>query len=172
MAELTDDQRQAASVKVEIGNYVATAALGALAGAIALFTYVTQTFDPGKVFYGAMLLASMCLVGSIVFGGKGANATARLVGTSAWTVDSHVRPFTHQAALALVGLAFIAVAVTTGVTADRQDSGSAQRVDGLVIEHARLEQAVADLSSRADELTRRSDLLERRLAAVNRDDDH
>ena len=116
--QLTDDQRQAASMKVGISTYVATAALGVLAGALGLFTYISQTSAPPWTFYGLMLLTAAMLVISIVLGGDGQDKTVALVARGTWTNNANWQ-FNVQAVLTVLALLFLTAATAVGATAGK-----------------------------------------------------
>jgi hypothetical protein len=114
---MTDDnQRQAAAIKVSISNYVGTAALAMLAGAVALFTYVQQNFNPSASFYVLILLAVIALVGSLFAGGKGANSTATALAQGTWDDKTKTKAYSRQAVLTLAGLVLVLAAAGVGTT--------------------------------------------------------
>lgn len=82
---MNENQRQAAAIKASIGTYVATAALAALAGALALFTWISQTFAPPWTFYLFMVLTAGALVASIYVGGRGQDWLVNEVAHDRWT---------------------------------------------------------------------------------------
>src|SRR5690242_17146858 len=98
--ELKENQIQAAVVKVGISNYVGTAALAVLAGAVALFTFIKQNYDPSVAFYVAFALAVLALVIGIFLGGQGANATAYYLAEGTWK-NTPLAEFNWQAILTL-----------------------------------------------------------------------
>jgi len=114
---MTDDnQRQAATIKVSISNYVGTAALAMLAGAVALFTYIQQNFNPSVTFYVLMLLSVIALVASFFAGGKGANSTADAVAKGTWSDTTKTTAYNVQAILTLAGLVLVLAAAAVGTT--------------------------------------------------------
>ena len=113
---LSDDQRQAAAIKATISTYVATAALAILAGTVALFTYISQTFAPPWTFYLFMLLTAVTLVAAIVIGGDGQDLLVARVAKGTWTNES-VWQFNAQAVLTLVALVFVIAGTAVGTTA-------------------------------------------------------
>lgn len=115
---MTDDNGlQAASIKVNISNYVGTAALAVLAGAVALFTYVKQNLSPGGAFSILVLLSVIALVVAIIAGGRGANSTAEKVAQGTWDQNTKTDAFNLQAILTLLGLILVLVAAAVGTTA-------------------------------------------------------
>lgn len=114
---MTDDnERQAAAIKVSISNYVGTAALAMLAGAVALFTYVQQNFNPSAAFYVLILLSVIALVSSFFAGGKGANSTATAVAKGTWSHATKTNSYNVQAILTLAGLVLVLTAAAVGTT--------------------------------------------------------
>jgi hypothetical protein len=113
----TDDNgRQAAAIKVSISNYVGTAALAMLAGAVALFTYIQQNFNPSVLFYVLILLSVIALVAGIVAGGKGADSTADEVAKGTWNQDTTTPAYNVQSILTLAGLVLVLAAAGVGTT--------------------------------------------------------
>ena len=111
---ISDDQRQAASLKVGITTYVGSATLALIGGAAALFTYVQQNFVASIGFYFLMSLSVLVLVASFVLGGKGANATVAKLAEGSWTAATKISEFNSQAILTLIGLVLILVAIVFG----------------------------------------------------------
>lgn len=114
-AETSDNERQAAVLKVGISNYVNTATLGMLAGAVALFTYVQQHFNVSGVFYGFMAAAAVLLVASSVAGGKGASAMADKLAKGTWK-GQKTPAFNWQAILTLLGTVALVAATAVGAS--------------------------------------------------------
>jgi hypothetical protein len=109
-----DNQRQSATLKVSISNYVGTATLALIAGAVALFTFIQQNYNLPWFFYLFMLLALATLVASFISGGLGADSTVKAVASGDWSKKTPA--FNIQAILTLFGLIFILVAAGLGLT--------------------------------------------------------
>jgi hypothetical protein len=137
---LTEDRRAAAAIVTGISNYVATAALAVLAGAVALFTFVTQFHKPGTAFYITIAAGAILLVAAIFVGGKGSQAVAESVGDETWDSSADVCEYDWQAILTLLGLVAVIAAVVIGVTAPERSDALAQRV-------LRLERQVTQLTA-------------------------
>ena len=116
IAAMKEHEIQAAAIKVGISNYVGTAALAVLAGAVALFTFFKQNYDPSIVFYVAFVVAVAALVASIFLGGRGANATAYYLADGTWTKDTRMADFDLQATLTLIGLILTVASAVLGTT--------------------------------------------------------
>jgi hypothetical protein len=112
----TENERQAALIKVNISSYVGTATLALIAGAVGLYTYVQQTFTPTPWFSLIMLFAVLTLVLSFILGGRGANTTAEQVAGDTWTAQTKVVQFDHQAILTMAGLVLIIASAALGTT--------------------------------------------------------
>ncbi|HET9591302.1 MAG TPA: hypothetical protein VFP17_00140 [Solirubrobacterales bacterium] len=127
--ELSETKLQAASLKVGISNYVASAALAVIGGAAALYTYISQTFDPGNGFWVLMLIGLVCLVVSILVGGLGADDATHAVATGNWTTSSSGNKFNYQSILTLVGLILVLTATLIGASSDRRESTVEERLE-------------------------------------------
>ena len=103
MAATDEDRRQAATIYTSISTYVATAALGVLAGAIALLTYFSQQYHNLEASYVAIAVAVAVLVASLVAGGYGVNKVAKEGATGSWGIQARNGAFNTQAICALVG---------------------------------------------------------------------
>ncbi|MDX6633971.1 MAG: hypothetical protein QOF06_174 [Solirubrobacterales bacterium] len=133
---LSDQEMQAASIQVSISTHVASATLGALAGAIALFTYLSQTYDLTAGFYGFLALAGAAFVLSLVIGASGSSKVARLLITGTWTATSKIPMFSAQAFLALVGLVLLLIATAVALGSPQHESSLETRVQHLEVAHA------------------------------------
>jgi hypothetical protein len=111
-----ENERQGATLKVGISNYVGTASLALIAGAVVLFTYIQQFYRLSWVFYLFMMLALAALVVSFIFGGWGSNSTAKAVANGTWSGGTQTTDFNLQAILTLVGLLLLLVAAGLGLT--------------------------------------------------------
>lgn len=118
-------------MKVGISNYVGGAALAVIGGAAALYTYISQTFNPSAGFDGLMLLALALLVLSIVLGGMGADDATAAVANDTWTMASSGNKFDLQATFTLLGLILVIVATVIGASSERRESSVEGRVDTL-----------------------------------------
>jgi amino acid transporter len=129
-------------MKVGISNYVASAALAVIGGAAALYTYISQTFNPPTGFDLLMLAALACLVISIVLGGRGADDATAAVANDTWTMSSSGRAFELQAVLTLLGLILVLIATFVGAMSDRRESSVEARVERLEkqVRHLQVEQ--------------------------------
>ena len=134
-----DSKSQAASIKVGVSNYVGSAALGVLAGAAALYTYISQTFEPPTCFDIVMVVAVILLVAAIVFGGLGADNSANAVAAENWSSDSAGPWFNLQALVTLVGLVLVLVAAAIGANSQRREGTVEERVTKLERQVHRLE---------------------------------
>jgi hypothetical protein len=134
---MTDDERVAVGLKVGISNYVATAALAVLAGALALYTYIAQNFSPSWFFYASMGAGALCLVTSIFAGGIGADFSVAEAAGGRWA-NPVVGAFNWQAGLTLLALLLIVGATAVGTTSDRAADGSTDTRAELVREVRRL----------------------------------
>ncbi|HEX5762165.1 MAG TPA: hypothetical protein VFY04_03480 [Solirubrobacterales bacterium] len=131
MGEPSANQLQAASMHVAISNYVGSATLAVLAGATALFTYLSQAFSVGAAFYLLMAGGALLLVISLFAGGRGAQETARLVNSGRWGADPKVDAFSWQAALAIAGLVVVLAGAAVGLAAPRQSEELEERIERL-----------------------------------------
>jgi hypothetical protein len=134
-----DSKNQAASIKVGISNYVGSAALAVLAGAAALYTYISQTFEPPTCFDIVMVIAVILLVAAIVFGGRGADKSANAVAAGTWSTNSAGESFNLQALLTLVGLVLVLIAAAIGANSQRREGAVEERVTRLERQVHRLE---------------------------------
>jgi predicted MFS family arabinose efflux permease len=128
---VSEGKRQAASMKVAISNYVASAALAVIGGAAALYTYISQTFEPPRAFWVLMVLGLACLVGSIVAGGLGADDATVAVADDTWTMNTSGGKFNGQAILTLVGLILVILATLIGASSDRRESSVEDRLEKI-----------------------------------------
>ncbi len=126
-----ESKNQAASMKVGTSNYVASAALGGIGGGAALYTYISQTFNPPLAFDLLMVVALGCLVLSIVFGGRGADDATAAVANEEWTTSSSGIAFEVQSVLTLLGLILVLIATALGASSDRRESSVEARVESL-----------------------------------------
>jgi hypothetical protein len=126
---LSDGKLQAASMKVGISNYVASAALAVIGGAAALYTYISQTFDPPDAFWILMLAGLVSLVVSIFVGGLGADDATHAVATGNWTTNTSGNRFNYQSMLTLLGLILVLLATWIGASSDRRGSSVEDRLD-------------------------------------------
>lgn len=126
-----DSKSQAASIKVGISNYVGSAALAVIAGAAALYTYISQTFEPSWCFDLAMVLAVICLVAAIFVGGLGADDTANAIADGNWEKRSAGPWFNLQAGLTLIGLVLVLIGAAIGANSQRREGAVEQRVAKL-----------------------------------------
>jgi len=138
--QISEQERQAASIHVSISSYVATATLGALAGAIALFTYLSQAYDLPSEFYWALGAAGVAFVVSLVIGAKGSAEVAKLLASGTWTSKSKVPKFTGQALLALTGLILLLAATAVALGSPRHESSLELRIQHLETGLAQVEQ--------------------------------
>ena len=146
----TEDQRQAAAIKVSISNYVGTATLALLAGAAALYTYVEQNFDNSWLFDLLMIAAVIALVASFILGGKGADSTASKLAKGAWNESTRTPDFNSQAVLTLLGLVLLLTATGFGVQqphVSTQDPCLRSFSKGIMMRKPNLEQLGGDLYS-------------------------
>jgi len=128
-SKLSNGKLQAASMKIGTSNYVASAALAVIGGAAALYTYISQTFDPSGVFEALMLIGLALLVISIVAGGLGADDATQAVATESWTTSTSGGKFNTQALLTLLGLVLVIIATLVGASSDRRESSVEERLD-------------------------------------------
>lgn len=135
-----ENKRQAGAISASISTYVATAALAVLAGAVALFTYVTQNYVAEDWFYGLLAAGVAALVVAIFLGGKGSAAVAQAVGSGDYEPGTTSDFFSCQAGLTLIGLLLILAATAVGVTDARQTSAVAREVEALKTRVSRLEE--------------------------------
>jgi hypothetical protein len=154
---MDEADRQAAATKVTISNGVATAALAVIAGAAALYTYVSQTFEPPATFQVLMLIAVVALVVSIVLGGLGSNEMANRIATGADSLQ--VRSFNTQALLTLAGLLLVLAATAVGASSERHATGIEGRID-------RASRDIGELRARLDEQSRTVRALRARVARL------
>jgi hypothetical protein len=124
-----ESKRQAASMKVGVSNYVGSAALAVIGGAAALYTYISQTFNPSSLFDGLMLVALVCLVLSIFLGGMGADDATAAIANDTWTTGSSGNKFDLQATFTLLGLILVIVATVIGASSDRRESSVEARLE-------------------------------------------
>lgn len=158
---MDEDKRQAAGLKVGISNYVATAALAVLAGALGLFTYVAQGFSPPWTFYALMASVALMLVLSIAIGGLGADRTVASIAEGTWSPETRTREFSRQASLTLLALILLVVATAVGTASPKATSAVDQRLE-------RIEQRLGRLSDAVGKLERAEALVDQRLRRVER----
>jgi hypothetical protein len=132
--KLNNDQRTAATIPAGISNYVASAALAVLAGATALFTYVSQQFDAPSVFDWVMGIGAGILVLAIFLGGVGSAQLTRQIAAGSWDSATQIKPYNWQAGLTLVGLLLVLGATVIGTSANPSTDRTDQRLEKL--EHA------------------------------------
>jgi hypothetical protein len=125
---MNDSERQAAAIKASISTYVATAALAVLAGALALFTWISQTFVPPWTFYGCMAVAVVFLVIAIFVGGLGQDWLVNEVAHDRWN-NPPTWQFNWQSGLTLVALCFVTAATAIGATSVRSSPDSSPTTD-------------------------------------------
>jgi hypothetical protein len=133
-----EDVRQSGTISVAISNYVATAALGVLAGAIVLFTYVSGTFTVEDRFYWLIGAGVVSLVASIFLGGRGSAAVAKAIGRKDYDPNKKSQLYNWQAILTLLGLLLVVVSAVAGVTVSRLHSDLDGRMRTLEKEVATL----------------------------------
>lgn len=126
---MTEGQHRAASMKVGISNYVASAALAVIGGAAALYTYISQTFNPSMAFEALMMCGLISLVLSIVVGGAGADDATNAVADDTWGKNTSGGKFNTQAVLTLIGLILVIAATVIGASSDRHGSAIEDRLE-------------------------------------------
>lgn len=131
MNDSLDCKNQAASMKVGTSHYVATSALAVIGGASALYTYISQTFEPSTGFYVLMVLGLVALVLSIILGGRGADDATAAVATGSWSFSTGADVFNLQAILTLVGLVLVLAGTIVGAGSNRMQSTVEARVGVL-----------------------------------------
>lgn len=159
MAATDEDRRQAATIYTSISTYVATAALGVLAGAIALLTYFSQQYHNLEASYVAIAVAVAVLVASLVAGGYGVNKVAKEGATGSWGIQARNGAFNTQAICALVGTLLVVLSVVLALAvgeANSSESASTAAAAGSMITNALKAEASATL--RLDSLVGRSTL--------------
>lgn len=157
---MNDDQRQAATLKVGISNYVATAALAVLAGGLGLFTYISQSFNPPASFYVLMGLTAAVLVSSIFLGGHGADDTVSKVAQDTWR-NEPIWQFNLQAMLTLMALVLLISATAVGATSPKESNSTERRFE-------RIERHVTRLSDRVLRLQSEQKRVQRRIRRMQR----
>lgn len=169
---MNDSQRQAAAIKASISTYVATATLGVLAGALALFTWISQTFVPPTSFYVFIGLAVLLLVASIVVGGDGQDALVAKVAKDEWK-NKPIDQFSFQSFLALFALIFVVVATVIGATSSRSSTETDRQLRALDRNLAAIEHTLTSDKTLASQLmTLRAEVarLTRQFQAAESDD--
>jgi hypothetical protein len=161
---MDESQRQAAAIKASISTYVATATLAVLAGALGLFTWITQAFTPPALFYVFMGAAVVLLVASIVVGGDGQDELVAKVANDEWKNDP-INQFSWQSGLTLLALICVVVATGIGATSPQAPNPTKQqlgvldqnvgRIDRLLTEDATLRNRVMALQAELAHLMRR-----------------
>jgi hypothetical protein len=126
-----EDVRQSANISVAISNYVATAALGVLAGSVVLFTYVSGAFALEAGFYLLIGAGVVSLVASIFVGGRGSAAVAKAVGRAEYHPNKKSQLYNWQAILTLLGLVLVLISAVAGVTVARLHSDADRRLAAL-----------------------------------------
>ncbi len=116
-----ENERSQANMKVSISNYVGTATLAVIAGAVALYTFILQNYSPRWYFYVATIAGLVSLVASFIVGGRGANSVADRVGRAEWAAASKTWEFNAQAILTMLGLVLVIVAAFLGNAAPRSE---------------------------------------------------
>jgi|SRR5690349_23075727 len=145
MPDIPTNRLQAASMQSSISSYVATAALAVLAGAVALFTYASQTFRLHRGFYWLMGAGLVFLVASLVFGGAGSAIVAKKVNDGTWNSSTKVSEYNSQAWFSLIGLLLILVGTGVGLASPPQSSDTDTRIHRLSREVSTLKQEVENL---------------------------
>ncbi len=115
----SENERQAAILKVGISNYVGTATLAVLAGGVALFTYIQQNFKVSGVFYGFTAAAAVLLIASFFVGGRGAAKTANELAKGTWKTNTKINAFNWQAIFTLVGTLALIMATAVGTSSHK-----------------------------------------------------
>jgi hypothetical protein len=170
---VNDDQRLAASSKVGISNYVATAALAVLAGAGVLFTYISQNFNPPWTFYLFMGLTAVAVVASIYLGGDGSDATVAEIANGTWDNSRGLWQYDWQAILTLFALLSLIAGTAVGASSKPAVSDSSAKLDAIVRELRNIEKAIGGArgdQARITELERRVRRLERHVRDRRRHD--
>jgi hypothetical protein len=126
-----EDVRQSANISVAISNYVATAALGVLAGSVVLFTYVSGAFALEAGFYWLIGAGVVSLVASIFVGGRGSAAVAKAVGRAEYHPNEKSESYNWQAILTLLGLVLVLISAVARVTVARLHSDADRRLGAL-----------------------------------------
>lgn len=151
---MTEEERQAATLKVGISNYVGSAALAIIAGGIALYTYISQTFDVALGFDVLMFVALGALVIAIFLGGLGSDQLSAHLAAGTWTKDTRGQLYNFQALLTLLGLLLVLIASIIGVSAEQRSQSTDRRLDRLTGDIARLEVQLRNQSATVEELQR------------------
>lgn len=166
---LSEEVRQAATMKVGISTYVATSALAVMAGTLVIYTFVASSFHEPRLFHGLIFLGLLLLVLSIVIGGRESGRITDAIADEDWKPENTKRgyfggPFSEQAILTLVGLVVVTAATITGVASDSEKSGTDKRIDDLIGQVQTLEDEVASRHKQVDRLARDVRRLQRRLS--------
>lgn len=159
---MTEDERQAATLKVGISSYVGTATLALIAGVVAIYTYVRQYFEAPWAFSVVALVAVLLLVSSFVLGGKGADKTAERVGQGTWNHQTKTPEFEGQAILTLIGLIALIAAAMIGTLSPSKPASDPQlpAVAALKTEVDQARGDVGTLRATVQDLTERLHALE------------
>ena len=120
---LNEEVRQAATMKVGISTYVATAALAVMAGTLVIYTFVTSSFQVAWLFHALIFLGLLLLVLSVFIGGWESGRITDALADSNWDPKDAKKGkfggrFSQQAMLTLAGLVVVTLATVTGVGAE------------------------------------------------------
>lgn len=136
---MTDEnQRQAATIRVGISNYVGTAALAVLAGEAAFFTFAQQVYALWWLFYGLVGLAALLIVLSMIAGGQGAASIAKKVADGTYSGEK-IPKFNKQAILTLLAMVIVIAAIPVALSASprrtQQDNCAEMLSQELSVRH-------------------------------------
>ena len=156
---LNEDVRQAATMKVGISTYVATAALAVMAGTLVIYTFVASSFQVAWPFHALIFLGLLLLVLSVFIGGWESGRITDAIADSNWDPKDTKEGkfggrFSQQAMLTLAGLVVVTLATITGVASDSEKSRTDERIDDLIGEVQDLERQTALIQQQVDKLTR------------------
>jgi hypothetical protein len=164
---LSESVRQAATMKVGISTYVATAALAVMAGTLVIYTFVTASFQESWLFHALIFLGLLLLVLSIVLGGMASGQITDAIADDNWDPSSTKEGplggrFSQQAMLTVVGLVVVTVATIIGVGSASEMSRTDERIDDLVGDVHILQDKVEATQRQAERLAREVQRLQRR----------
>jgi hypothetical protein len=165
--ELSEEVRQAATMKVGISTYVATSALAVMAGTLVIYSFVASSFHESWLFHVLIFLGLLLLVLSVFIGGSESGRITDAIADGDWDPKDTKQGkfggrFSQQAMLTLGGLVVVTLATITGVGSDAEKSRNDERVDDLIGEVQTLEHQAALTQQQVEKLARQLRRLQRR----------
>jgi hypothetical protein len=138
-----EDKRAAVGIQVSLSNSLITAALAVLGAQAAIVTFVLDRRVGLTLFYVWAGTGTLCLIGSMLFGGKGIASAYKSGFSGTWSEKSKVQ-FQSQTWLALIGVVAVGISVFCG---DLKPEPSNPEIVGLSRRIETLETQLRDSSA-------------------------